>query len=501
MPKGPEQSKFGDLISWSQGLLPLAMEQQLPGRKLETGALLRIERALQNRFLPYALEAEHIGRQLKTDIYENYLIELRDFLGPVKPGYVVCPDGRIIAMALGSPRITSITRRLRGMSDTRKSSRTGEPIVVNPNLSAAIKIYIKNLNSKFPGQAKLIEFIGPHINSADTAHGCGAAAGRKQSTGIPIVQGAIWDGGIRDYFTEAEQNGVYEAFDNAAENAGGRGFSLDVIHDIYSQGLIIGLRKYVHELDSKYTLRQNLENLAVKGKIVMTEWLAHSLRDEIIYVAQKFKRDYDVNRPLNIRDYRSLVNNEIMIGKIAMEMTHEIDKPTIVIPEHILSEMDGASSERAAMFHMVRNAVYQVLGGVIPGQHSLVHHPEKLLRSGPIGPDFNVTNIPFVQVTPDFVSDDDIKDTFAIYNLMEKFLPGMGIDLENEARVVVFTGEFNPNIYINPETRMHAKIKAAKLVQHNAAKFRDLVHDAWLEGYVVVLTALHNPVTRSIELV
>lgn len=493
-----ERPELEPVIKRVKGLVRDAKEVSLENKNLDVSGRERVTNAIDLEFAPYALETEVIAADIISPPYEAFTKTVRDYLGDARVGYIACPDGRITHAAMGDARVISGYRKLRGMPRTRPSSRTGEPVPVNPTLSASITASLQSIAEQGK-KPVLIEFIGPHIYSSHPDHGCGAAAGELSGvgSGIPVTNESMWDGGLSRYFTQAEETGAYDAFTTVAERAGGKGIAFSVVHDIHSQGLILGLHEAWRKLDPSQSLRNNLLRLESEGRIVMTEILAKKLHDRIVAIAQKFDRTFSPQHPKDLRNFLKFRDTSILIGSVALELTKTLEKEG----DSKFVGVRDLLGEKVVAYHLFRNAVYQVVGGIKPEHHALVHHPERVLRAGVIGADFNVKTIPFIIGTPDHMDKHDIDDTFALYQLMARFLPEQNVDLDKEARLVMVTGSHNPDEFKNADNARSDLTTKQGLVMENAAAIRTVVSEADKKGYVVILPIIHHKVNRSMSVI
>lgn len=73
-----------------------------------------------------------------------------------------------------------------------------------------------------------------------------------------------------------------------------------------------------------------------------------------------------------------------------------------------------------------------------------------------------------------------------------------GIDMEEEGRLIIATGEFNADIYKDEQTATAELNRVASTVRNNAAKLRAAYAESIETGEAIVLGCLHAPVTRKI---
>ncbi len=482
-------------------LVHIAKEVALP-RVDSPAARDRVETALEGPFRQYTLEAEVIASDLTSPEYEAFVERTTTYLRHTRIGWIACPDGRIIGLAMGPARVSSGYRKLRGLPRTRLSSKTNEPLPINPVLNASINAAFQQREREHLPKL-LIEFIGPHIYSPHPDHGCGATASKLSGfgSGLPVTAQTMWDGGLGEYFQEAEETGVFQAFNNVARRAGGDGVTFDLTHDIETQGLIWGLRHAHRDFDPSVTLRKNLLELADQHAIVMTELLAERWRPHIVGMIQKLDTTFSPSHPKNMRDFAEFGNLSMLIGTVTLELTEQLEKEGFsFLPAKLQSET-SPDAIRVLAYHLVWNTVYQIVGGIKHGHHELVHHPERVLRAGPIGADFNVATIPFILGTAEKMGNADVADAFALYGLMGRFLPEQGVDLEKEARVVMTTAAFNPDIYKNENAAESDRQLALTYALENASMMRNALKGAEQAGYTVILPVWHHTVRRSLSII
>ena len=485
--KEPQRSTENSVRS----LVNQAKEDSLGRIPLNPEAQKRVENAIEKRFYPYVIEGAVIAEQLVSPEYREFVKETNEYLG-AKVGFIACPDGRILVIQLGDPKVASFYRRLQGLPPIRTSTRGDHKMVPDdPFLSAAIATDIQERKPQTE-VPKIVQFIGPHIHSVHPDHGCGDRTGEMVGMGHTPEIGMAHVG-IEEYFQKLG-DGFY-AFDNAAENAGGRGSTFDLTHDAYSQGFIIGLRKTYEMFNPNLSLRENLKLLADNKLILMTELLDSLFSERITEEAQKEK----VSGIIDMRDFYNFGPNAILIGKIAREITKEEEKKGYLWIPRAIREDRTNTALRALAYHCVRNVVYRTLGGIKPGAHALEEHPEKLSRVGPIGADFNVSNIPFIESTvPGPLQPSDIEAVVKLYNLSYGILRAQGVKLKDEARIILVTGIYDPNIYIDQREAQKQLNLATDIVRNNAAQIRKKFEKSIITGETVVIGALHEPGTRRL---
>ncbi len=450
--------------------------------------LQRIHNGIERRFLPYVLENETIAAQLETERYQQFAQETASFLD-AKVGFFLCPDGRILPFLLFDPRVASMYRKLQGLPETRPSTKYGSYVLNDPDLSAAVKTDTE-LRIESGENAELVELGGPHIHSLSPDHGCGAGIGKMKAKGRTPEIG-MKHGGIKEYYDELGE-GFY-AFNNAVGESGGTGTTFDLVHDAYSQGFIVGLREGHKEFLQELSLRENLLRLAEQRKILMTELLDDRYRQDIIDMSARMGVVY----PLDINDYNQFGSNAITIGTVARELSlREQENGFDFIPNRIRDD-STPTALRVLGYHALRNVVARVLGDERAGARS--RHPEKLIRIGPIGADFNIQNIPFIQNVPfGRTRPEDIEGLRALHDLSYNVMREQGIDLTQEGRVILATGSYDEGRYANRRAALEELNERKGMVQNNAAWYRLNFEDSVATGETIVLGCLYTPSSRRI---
>lgn len=453
-------------------------------------ATARIKNTLERRLKPYVTENEVIAQQLDTPEYKAFIKEADEFLG-AKTGVAICPDGRISSFSLGDPRVTSFNRRLQGLPEIRKSTRTGKAVLNDPDLAASITTSIQEKKNGGDKTPEIVEFIGPHIHSQHPEHGCGACITKLKSKGRTPELGMKL-GGIAEYFEELGDG--FFAFDNVAEAAGGRGTTFDLAHDAFSQGFIVGLRQEYKNLNESLSLRENLSKLSQAKKILMTESLDSGFRQTILDEAAKLgKSRIDVN------DFYKFAENAMLIGRIAQKLTmQEQEKGFQWLPDNI-KQGKSDTAIKVFAYYALRNVVYRTLGNISSGQHHLLEHPERLIRVGPIGAEFNMQNIPFIQNAPRGRFEPiDIQGAKNLYHLSYEILQHQGVDFRQEGRIILVTGEYDQTLYANKKAARKGFNEIASVVRNNAAWIREELNDGVQAGEAIVIGCIYDPATRKL---
>lgn len=494
--KGLESNQRGnpEALDKSQGLIYNAKIASIERSSKTPEAVRRIESAIERRFSPYVVENEEIADEISSEAYIKFTRKIKDFLD-ARVGFVACPDGRIIAISLGDPRVASVHRKLQGLPEVRRSTSVQDKFVLDdPDLAASIESGIEDKKESKPdSDVEVVEFVGPHIHSQHPDNGCGACAAKMQAKGHAVELGMRL-GGITEYF--GELNDGFFAFDNVAFANGAIGNTFDLTHDAYTQGFIIGLRDAYKEFDRNLSLRENLNKLSSERKILaVDEQLANSFRQTI----KDRAKHLGVESNLNMRDYIDFAQKLIIIGQISKELTiEEEEKGLRWIPEHIIKDKTERA-KRVLAYHSLRNVVYRVLGGIEPGSHALTEHPEQLIRIGPIGADFNVQNIPFIQSMPrGRIRPEDMDGVRGLYNLSYGVLKHQGVDLTTEGRIILVTGTYDQKRFGSTKVAKEEFNAVKSMVLNNAAWIRLNYEDSIATGETIVIGAIHEQGTRKL---
>lgn len=452
----------------------------------------RINNAIKNRLFPYLEENEVISAQILSPEYQKFLKETEAFL-KAQIEIVQCPDGRIAPIGLADPVYANIMRRPQGLFSTRASSRTDKPVPTDPDLVSELITAVEDRKAAGEVKPSVVSFVGPHIDSHEATHGCGASNAKLTARGHVGVIG-MKQGGIKEYFEELGDG--FFAFDNVAELVGATGATFDLTHDSYSQGFIIGLRDAYDSFDPAKSLRQNLLALAAEKRIIMTELLDDGFKERIEKSA--LKHGLKSGR-INVSDHHAFAKNMILIGSVAREITlQEEARDHAFLTAHIRTKRSHIIARNLA-YLVIRNIVYRILGGIEPRNHKLLKHPETLLRVGPVGALYNIKNIAFIQTTPrGRIMQDDIDIVNVLYSLSQGVLLALGIDLSKEGRIILVTGVYDADRY-RSDTIAHAELNYIKgTVKYNASVIRKMYEPSVEAGETVVLGALFDPDTRRL---
>lgn len=462
----------------------------------------KVNKAIERRFGAYVEENAVIARGFSTPSYLGHVEETRDFLN-TRIGAVLCSDGRLVSPFFIPPRIGGTYRKPGGLPETNISSFFEHRELSDPIIKGAIASAVKQRleEGKNP---QVVEIVGGHFDTERPEHhGCGALGLHHERVGRNVPE-AMRHGAISDFINLLGKG--FDAFDKIAENAGGKGDTISAFQDTHTMGFVAFLKENAFDestgemkFDKKKSLRENLIFLHNKKKdpILMTELTDSLFEAEINRLAE----EKGIREPLNMRDPKLLAKNLRLTGEIAMEITGNLDKKIGYdwIPQNI---RDGRSEDtiRTLAYLFIRNSTIRKLGNITPGKHSLVEHPEQLFRVGPIGAEYNVNIVPFIEATTEGrIQSQDIEGVRQLYRLSAGIFPKMGINLNEEARVIVATGMFDGSIYNNKnEARTRFETTASR-VRSNARIIREEFKEAVREGDVVVIPALYEPHSRRLS--
>jgi len=393
------------------------------------------------RFGPYVDEGVKSARKFGSDEYSEFKDGMREFLGVDGVGVVLCSDGRVLPMSVVDYGVAKISKRPGGIPETRRSTGPeGKRVLCDPEIKGHLAYTIEKSLREKGKEPVMVQFIGPHFNSENPVHGCGAAKIEATSRGRPAVT-AMRLGAVSDFF---ERFDGHDAFDNTIKRHGGLNKTFSMAHDIKDQSLTFGLKEVYDRaksegrnmFDEYKTLPENLVELNMKGNILMTSGLDKKFVGDI----DKFARARGLEKFLQIRNPDFIDSNIIHIGSIARQLTEKAGLDWM--PGHLI---EGLSDEQVRVFayHALRNVVYRKLGNIKPNNHDLIDHPEELIRVGPIGAAHNVRTIPFIESTSGTLNSKDVEGVKALYGLSGDIYPNNGIDLRYEGRVIVVTGKYS----------------------------------------------------------
>lgn len=480
-----------EVLKKARGFLEQAKEDAIARSSKTPGAIERITNALENRLFPKMLEGEVIANQLEDPEYQQYAEETREYLDALV-GFVACPDGRIVALALADPLVGKFHRKLQGLPEVRPSTTNPNKHVLNdPHIAAYIRYYLVNRKKKNKNP-EIVEFMGPHINSFDPSHGCGAATAKVVAQGQTPEYGMRF-GAIKEYFKELGDG--FHAVDYITKVVGGKSTTFDLIHGAYSQEILVGLRNEYENFDESLSLRENLEKLAHEKKIIMSGLLDEIFRENILKEAKQM----GVSHPLHVNEYTHFAKNGMIIGKIARAITKHEEKNEYSFIPNVLKKDKSEVAVRVLAYHIIRNCTYRILGNIHPGKHLLIKHPEQLIRIGPIGADYNIKNIPFIESVPaGSFRDEDLARVSGLYNLSYNVLKEQGVDLSKEGRIIIVTGRYDPQKYATEDFANLEYKEVSQMVLNNSAMIRLQYKESILSGEAIVIGALYKPGSRRL---
>jgi hypothetical protein len=470
-------------VSFAHPITIAAYKDALSRRHVKE-AESRIRNGLK-RLEAAVIESESIAEQLNSAEYQQEVAEMDEFFECAIVGDTICPDGRIDPLNTIGPKPVVLHQRPAAISEVRRSSsKLGAMMTDDPNTTASLWNAVEKTKARTGGDAEIVQFGGPHINSEDPIHGCGGlkeAVSKQQNPTDGMRFGAI-----AKYYQDLGLG--FFAFDTFAETflkIPSRTF--DLTHDIYSQGLITGLRDAYPHFDTGKTLRENLIQMHQSGEIVMTEFLDPMFRGRIQNVYQEL---FPEGGPINRADYTQLAKNLIKVGQVARRIAREEETRGFdFIPEHL---MEGATpiARKVLAYTLIRNTVFRTLAGIRPGNHGLLKHNERWMRVGSSGP-LTIDNVSFVLRTPSgYLREADLEDLTTLEGILDGALRGAGADVNSEAKVIVVCGIFEPEKYIDKATAEQEREFAISRVGNDAARIRNQRPEDIENGRRVVLGAL-----------
>jgi len=498
MTKGPEVGYYPE--GEPKKLHPLVKEMiedsihHLP-TKHEKKAEKMIENGLINRFQKYIEESENVQLQKQTPEYIKHTAEQKSYGDNAEEGSSSCSDGRNDGnYIMGPAEEVKPYRTPGGVPKIRLDN--GIPILDMPETEANIETaFAKKKGSSIK---ELVEYLQMHGITTHPDHGCGYLTGLTKAAGhIPEIGMRL--GGIPTFMQVLNPEYI-TAFNNSAERVGGRGTTFLMFVDHFSQGLIT-LPYNIHEqLDHSKSLLANFNELHDKKVILMNERLDDKFHQQIIDLAKSMGSEGKINT----RDYTKLIVNLILVGKVAREITLEQEKLGFpFIPESILTQANATETARKLLgFRIVRNITERVLSGRENGNHDLMKHPEQFVRVGSVGAENNSVNVPFVQKTAGkSITDDDIRSTKALYDILTDTLPKRpkdDADLQNEGRVILVAGEIEEDDYKASAFQKHLTLEES-FTRNNAAKLRDSLADSVSNGETVVVGGIFDGKTKVMK--
>lgn len=473
----------------------------------------RIINGLIRRFGTFADGDNEVARQLQKTEAQKYIAKKRK--SDVKFAAVICSDRRKRWLAIGDPEADTQHRRPRGVPELTESSSYPDErtyVMGDYEIAGSISSTAEDRIEK-DREPAFLEMIVGHID-------CGAGYKiveeelKKDGLGLEdITKEELEFRSIEGFFDKVR--GPISGFNTDIETAGGYGNTVIAIFDPHSQGLILGLEHIYDEklargeklFDRNKTIDQNFEEWEEARKIVMTEKLDQKLlEDNPDLRALKKHIDADNRLALDIKNPKNLAKDVVRIGKVKEVLTkrYETSEEGFTwIPEKVREDMP-ANILYSLAEHMIHNSVYRILGGIEPGNHDQLHHSEQSTRIGPKGGSLNEKSPAFIISTPGGELRKQDKEAYQILRpLSIHVAEHIGINLEQEARVVTVTEIFDKDKY-NPEkpevARKELHMKRA-LVKHNAREIRRLYPEDVADGRMVVVAALYDNSGKMIEVV
>lgn len=455
---------------------------------------------LSKRFKRYIDEGEDIAEQTASDDGQDFIRRRNAFLDTTVRG-VGCPDGRVLKLAIFDFG-DRLHKRLGAEPETRKSTRDGSSVLRDPTITASMDTHVHQRKLQ-DQQTEFVEFLIPHGDIENPAHGCGYALSKAQSRGEDAHRSVMRYSGIREYIDDLG-DGI-QAFDNVARSVGANSSTFIMFHDANRQNIIFGAEEVYKDkgrdmFDPDLTLRENFLKLQKQKEILMTEFLDRSIVSDIKLFADKF----GIKNKLNMRDPEAFLTNALAIGNIAMLVTQLHESRMLDIVPKKLAEGKSFKALRTLLYIAIRNRTYTELGGITPDDNSLKDHPEELVRAGSMGYVDNVGTIPFIQATPPgLFRPQDFEGIKLLYGLSKKYMPALKGDLkadfEREALVFVIAGRRNPKKNISSQDEYEEKAGIDYVIKENTAEVREIFKEEVNDGRVVVIGARFNRRTRMME--
>ncbi len=457
----------------------------------------RVMAALGNRLAPLIEENLIIAEQIDSEIFRNYEQEITDFLGCIM-GADLCPDGRIHIQAIADPRVLSVARTPMGAPKARSSTQDcGEPVLYDHDKAAAVETQILS-RIKNGLNPELVQFGGIHIDSQSPLHGCGALKRAIEEMGLD-PNFVMADGGITFFYDN--QGDKLTAIENNARNVydkekdvRGKATFVDIAHDSHDESIIFGLRNAYKDYDTSKTLAENLRVMSKNKQILMTRDLDLLFEERIRSFAQLLKRPkLDAKNP-----YR-FAETTMTLGRIAKRIVLEEEAYNFSWIPNSIKEGKSVSALRSIAYISIRNTAYRLLCGIEPGEHDLREHPEVVMTVGSTSPAFNRENIVLpLKIPKGPLIDADTETSSALLDLWTGFLRKSGkIDLEQEGRLVISTGEHTPEAFKNDDYALADLINTRMAVMNNAAIMRNLHKDEVDQGKLIVISGIQHSGTRG----
>ncbi len=467
----------------------------------------RIEKAALEIVQPGIGEAITIGAQVADTEYigdatgkVGFVPEMLDYLN-LDIRARTCADLRGAMLAYGGfPKIQNMTRSAGADLDAVVAENGQGYRVRDIDQRANIATSIRQRKTRNPNNpARFIFITGPHFDSAEpTTHSC--AANQKEIEGIGgLASIDMQQGGISHWFERTGEE--FFAKDNEIRIQGGDSTTFDVSLDTHNQRIIAGLRQNYKYFDPARSLSENIGLLAKHGRILTSDTILELFGDEIKLQAQSL----GVQDPIDIFDYTKYGQNLRTIGRVAKAITQQAETNggfDWIPPDLFFDQATGTrindEAMRAFAFTMIGNAVYRSLTGVGEGEKNpLKHHPETMLRVGPIGADFNVRTVALVQGThTGEIQPADIARAVTLSNVLRSNLDNLGYGSEQTARVIRVTGVIDPRGK-DPEAIASELDTAKATIQRNIEILAPHFKQGENTGSVLLFGTVHERTTRT----
>lgn len=494
-----------DIQKRAQRFTERIVERATHGKSPEAQA--RIEKAANEIVTPGIGEAMTIAVQIATPEYRGskdgttgFIPELSRFLNGIDQRGKVCADLRGSLLAYGAyPSLYNMTRTAGAQpntveSDTPHGYRSG-----NIDHRSAIRTSIRRRRiSTENQQPQFVYYTGPHFDSQEpTALSCAANKAQIESTG-GLAEIDMRQGGIQQWYEAIGER--FFAYDDEVRSQGGTSTTFDISLDTNNQRIIAGLRQAHRFFDPKHDLHTNVDRLARHGQIITSDQVLDMFQGEIDALAAEF----GMTETINFFDYTQYSKNLMLIGNVAKAVTEQQERKNAFdwIPLHLLldqstNERINDNVKRAFAFSMISNAVYRRLTGVGAGdKNPLKHHPETMLRVGPIGADYNVRTVALVQGTPGGeLRPQDVASARTLSNVLHDNLDHLGYGSAETARVIRVTGVVDLH-QASKEGLLEQLDGARAQVERNLEIITPAFERGIQNGSVLLFGTIHDKQTR-----
>jgi hypothetical protein len=464
----------------------------------------RVLTAIRTRVGPMIRETRESARQAENLALQAEILETKGYFECAVPGANACSDGRLLpAFAIANPNIVTTHQTPGGIPKTRESTTyKGEYTLDDSVTQGAVAKDVRKTKEDNDGDAESIQELGIHINSTDPLNGCGAV--RRAIESIRRPESGMRFGGIEWYYEASEMAGErFFAFDTFARTLEIPSRTFDISHDIYSQGLIWGIRDAYQDFDRDRSLRENLVLMHDQGRVVMAEQLDTAFGERIHAMDARFFGEGDKINPF---DYRHLAENLIRIERTARTLAREEERTDFssFLPKGLIKDVSPVAA-RVLAYTLLRNIVYRTLAEIQPGNHPLIKHNERSIsvRIGKAKTPIAVENIPLVVKTQGDLSQGDIDNVFFLEDkVLRHALEEIGVGAGREAAVVIVSATSDSSIYVDEGKAAGPRSEIFSTVGNNVARIINARHEADIkEGYRIVVGTLLGPDGAPIEVV